>query len=191
MPVVTVTLIEGYDDATRQAMARRLTDAVRATINAPLDGVTVIINEVAPTGYMRGRQSRTPGPAPTPPAELAVRFLRAMEARDLETAGSLAVEGFEMTFPGGVVMTRLEDLVAWSKDRYRDVVKTFERIDEAPDQDGVAVYCQGTLSGKWLDGAEFAGIRFVDRFTVRAGRIVDQKVWNDMGEHRYRVAQTG
>jgi phenylpyruvate tautomerase PptA (4-oxalocrotonate tautomerase family) len=36
MPVVRITLIEGYGDEVRASLARRLTDAVRATIAAPL-----------------------------------------------------------------------------------------------------------------------------------------------------------
>ena len=63
MPVVTVTLMEGYDEQTRQQLCRRLTDAVTATIAAPLDGVTVIVNEVPAANYMRGRHQRTPGVA--------------------------------------------------------------------------------------------------------------------------------
>ncbi len=44
MPVITVTLIEGYDAATRRRLGERLTDAAMATIAAPVEGVTVIIN---------------------------------------------------------------------------------------------------------------------------------------------------
>jgi hypothetical protein len=44
------------------------------------------------------------------------------------------------------------------------------------------VYCFGTLYGEWADGSAFEGIRFIDRFTVRAGQLLDQMVWNDMGE---------
>ena len=61
MPVIRMTLIEGYDHETRRALATRLTDAVRVTIDAPLDGITVVIEEVQPTSYMRGRVSRAPG----------------------------------------------------------------------------------------------------------------------------------
>lgn len=63
MPVVTVTLMDGYDATTRAQLCARLTDAVTATIAAPLDGVTVIINEVPAANYMRGRQQRIPGAA--------------------------------------------------------------------------------------------------------------------------------
>ena len=63
MPVIEVTLMEGYPEATRQALLERLTDAVTHTIAAPLEGVTVIIQEVPAANYMRGRQRRVPGVA--------------------------------------------------------------------------------------------------------------------------------
>ena len=63
MPVIEVTLMEGYPEATRQALLERLTDAVTHTIAAPLEGVTVIIHEVPAANYMRGRQRRVPGVA--------------------------------------------------------------------------------------------------------------------------------
>jgi hypothetical protein len=44
------------------------------------------------------------------------------------------------------------------------------------------VYCFGTLYGELLDGTPYSGIRFIDRFTVKDGKLVDQNVWNDMGE---------
>ena len=49
--------------------------------------------------------------------------------------------------------------------------------------DGSAVvYCLGTLYGELLSGETYAGIRYIDRFTVRGGKLVDQMVWNDMAE---------
>ncbi|HEX6979289.1 MAG TPA: nuclear transport factor 2 family protein [Alphaproteobacteria bacterium] len=183
MPVVSVTLLEGYDAETREALARRLTRAVRATMAAPLDGTTIIINEVAPSSYMRGGVSgRRPGP-PLPDAVGVVRaFLAAMEARDLDKAATFLAPGFVMTFPGARRFTALADLVAWARTRYRTVRKVYERFDEALADDGTVVYCFGTLEGEWPDGTPFAGIRFIDRFTVRDGRLVDQQVWNDLAE---------
>ena len=64
MPVIQVTLIEGYDAATRQDLCRRLTDAAMATIQAPAEAVTVAIHEVAAAGYMRGRGSQDAGSGP-------------------------------------------------------------------------------------------------------------------------------
>jgi SnoaL-like domain len=115
-----------------------------------------------------------------PAAETLKRFLRLMEARDLAAASTFLAPGFRMVFPGGVEMERLEELVAWSRERYRWVQKTFDRIEPT----GRAVWVSGTLAGKWLDGRRFDGIRYVDRFELEAGRIVRHEVWNDMGEAR-------
>jgi hypothetical protein len=58
------------------------------------------------------------------------------------------------------------------------------QMSETTLNDGGAtiVYCWGTLSGEWLDGAPFSDIRFIDRFVVRNGRLENQKVWNDLAE---------
>lgn len=63
MPIIQVTLMEGYDVEIRQKLSERLTDAVTDTINAPMDGITVVLNEVPAANYMRGRKSRIPGAA--------------------------------------------------------------------------------------------------------------------------------
>jgi len=180
MPVITVTLIEGYSDEVRRRLEQRLTDAARITIGAVPEGITVIVNEVPATNYMRGRTGRIPGAPPPQPAEVALGYLAAFEARDLDKARSFLAEGFTMTFPGDHRFTRLEDLIEWSATRYREVRKTFERVDEAPAADGTVVYCHGTLTGSWPDGTAFSGIRFIDRLTVRDGKLVDKMVWNDL-----------
>jgi phenylpyruvate tautomerase PptA (4-oxalocrotonate tautomerase family) len=190
MPVVTITLMEGYDDDTKVAMATRLTDAVRATIAAPLNGITVNVYEVAATGYMRGRVARQPG-SPVRDAETVVRdFLALMEARELDKATALLADGCTMTFPGTGPMTSIDDVLHWARDRYSRVGKEIDRIDSAPGEDGTTVYCFGTLKGEWLDGQPFSGIRFIDRFTVKDGLITDQRVWNDMGETMLQDSRT-
>jgi 4-oxalocrotonate tautomerase family enzyme len=180
MPVITVTLIEGYSEATRRRLEQRLTDIARVTIGAPFDGITIIIHEVPAANYMRGRTARIPGTPSPQPAEVVLAYLAAMEARDLETARGHLAEGFTMTFPGGHRFTRLEDLVAWSATRYREVRKAFETVDEGVTDGAAVVHCHGTLTGTWLDGSSFEGIRFIDRFTLRDGLLVDQMVWNDL-----------
>ena len=151
MPVITVTLIEGYSPEVRRRFEERLTDAARVTIGAPFEGITIVINEVPAANYMRGRTARIPGTPPLQPAELVLGFLAAMEARDLDKARGFLADGFTMTFPGGNRFTRLEDLVEWSKPRYRSVRKTFEAVDEGLAEGGAVVHCHGTLSGVWLD----------------------------------------
>lgn len=110
-------------------------------------------------------------------------YLDAMEARDLARADSFLAPGFAMVFPGGMTFTRLADLVAWARPRYRFVRKAYTRFDAAPAPDGTAITCFGTLSGEWPDGTAFSGIRFCDWFLVGPdGRLVRQEVWNDLAE---------
>ena len=114
-------------------------------------------------------------------AEQVVRdYLAAMERRDLAAAKAMLAPGFFMVFPGGRRFDSLEALVEWARSRYRSARKTYERFDAAGD----VVYCFGMLYGERLDGTPYSGIRFIDRFTVREGRLVDQQVWNDLAEHQ-------
>ena len=183
MPVITVTLIEGYDEATRERLAKGLTQVAQTVIGAPLDGVTVALHELPPANYMRGAQRRTPGTAPTPPSDIVRAYLNAMETRDLSAAGQWLSDDANLVFPGGQTFTSLEAMVAWAQTRYRRVTKTYERFDEAAAEDGSVVICQGTLHGEWLDGAAFSGIRFADWFLIQKGRIAEQRVWNDLAEN--------
>lgn len=111
-------------------------------------------------------------------------YLAAMEARDLPLAQSMLAPGFWMQFPGPATFTSLQQLIEWAKPRYRFVKKAYDRFDEAPAAKGTIVYCYGTLGGEWPDGSVFGGIRFIDRFTVAGGKLVDQTVWNDLAEYR-------
>ena len=112
------------------------------------------------------------------PEETVRAYLDAMERRDLAAAKALLAPGFFMVFPGNKRFDALEQLVESAKGRYRSARKTYERYETAGD----AVYCYGTLHGELLDGAPYSGIRFIDRFTVRDGKLADQNVWNDMAE---------
>ena len=182
MPVINVTLIAGYDDATRQRLCERLTDAAMATIAAPAEAVTVFVTEVQPSGYMRGREAKVPGPAPLPPAQLCLDFLDAMGGRDLDRATSMISDDFEMVFPGPARFTEFADLMAWAAPRYRSIAKRIDRVEEAPLGKVVAVYVTGTLYGEKPDGTPFESIRFIDRFEVKGGLITRQEVWNDLAE---------
>lgn len=180
MPIVRVDLLEGYSDSVKARLGDSLTTAVRGVIDAPPEAVTVILHDMPAANYYRGGTPRTPGSDLPDSAQVVHDFLAAMEARDLNRARAHLAPGFIMTFPGGMQMTTLEDLVAWSKPRYRFVKKTYERFDAL----GPLVYCFGTLHGEWPDGTAFSGIRFIDRFELVQGRLHRQDVWNDMGEMR-------
>lgn len=184
MPIINVTLIEGYSEEARVRLSQRLTDATVSVIKAPSDLVTIVVNEVAPANYTRGRINRTPGPAEPVAGELVKSYLHAMEQRDLVAATKYLSKEFSMTFPSGVSFTTVQQLVDWAKPRYRSIAKTYEQFDECYTDEGTIVYCYGTLYGEWPDGAEFSGIRFIDRFEVNDGLLQSQQVWNDLAESR-------
>ena len=114
--------------------------------------------------------------------ELVERFLRLMEARDLETAESLMAPGVKITFPGSRHYSSQREVVAAASGRYQWIKKRFLKIEAFQQDDTVVVYVIGTLYGENLQRIPFDGIRFVDRFLVRNGRIEQQDVWNDLAE---------
>jgi hypothetical protein len=183
MPVASITLLAGYGPETEARLVRRVALATRSVIAAPASGTTVFVKHAAT--YMRdGRVFTGGGPALPEAADVVRAFLQSMQKRELAAArGHLAI-GFEMVFPGGARMTRLEELLEWASGRYRSIAKNYERFDESW-QDGVTVvFCSGTLQGAWPDGTTFEGIRFVDRFELVDGKIRRQEVWNDLAEAR-------
>jgi len=186
MPLIECTLIKGYDSKVRQRLAERVTDAACSAVGAAADFVTVTIKEVDPDNYMRGRSKRVPAAAPRPAEAIVRDFLAAMEARDLDGAGSHLSADFTMTFPGGARFTALEELVDWARARYQAVTKTYDGFDTAFHGTTSTVFCFGTLSGTWLDGATFSGIRFIDRFVLEGETIISQMVWNDLAEAKPR-----
>jgi hypothetical protein len=42
------------------------------------------------------------------------------------------------------------------------------------------------MNGRWLDGSAFAGLRYVDRFVIVDGRVLELQILNELGEHRPR-----
>ena len=184
MPVVNITLIKGYSADARRRLSQHMTHLVTQFLGAIAEGTTVIVSELDQASYMRGLENKNPAPPPPPAGDLIRDYLAAMEARDLKTAQSMLADDFWMEFPGGLRMTRLEDLIAWSKPRYNKVGKIFDDVSTAFTADGVVVTAHGTLFGEWPDGTIFEGIRFIDRFTVSGNKITSQMVWNDIAEHR-------
>ncbi|PSL18088.1 tautomerase family protein [Shimia abyssi] len=185
MPIVELHVLEGYNSLEKQRLSEVLTDAVRFVIPAAPELVTVMIHDVPTDNYYRGRIQRSPAPALPDPAQIVKDYLAAMEARKLETARAMLGDGFAMTFPGTAPMRTLEELIEWSKPRYKFVTKTYDGFDAMQGVgDAAIVYCRGMLQGEYHDGSTFEGIRFVDRFEITGGRITRQDVWNDMAEVR-------
>ena len=189
MPVISITLLPGYDVATQDRLLTRVAQATRSVIAAPKAGTTVFVQEVS--AYRRdGRTFSGGGPARPVASERVRAFLQHMQARDLAAAQTLLAPGFTMHFPGAAPMHRLDELLAWASPRYARVGKHYERFDECWGDEAAVVYCFGTLHGEWHDGSAFEGIRFIDRFEVVDGAITRQDVWNDLAEVRASGATT-
>jgi len=54
MPILTMTTWPGLDDEKSQVLIERLTDVVHETTGAPLDKITVLIQEVAQSRWGEG-----------------------------------------------------------------------------------------------------------------------------------------
>lgn len=184
MPVIRVTLIEGYDEAVRDRLLEGYSAVTRTVLEAIPDGITTVIEEVKASNYRRGNQRKSPKAPPPAPEQIVRDFLAAMERRDLAAASAHLAEGFTMTFPGNARFGRLDDLIEWARPRYRSISKTYAGFDTVPGMEAATVYCFGTLKGESPDGEPFDGIRFIDRFTIRAGRLQEQMVWNDLAAYR-------
>lgn len=186
MPVVSITLLPGYDPDTQHRMVNRVADAVRSVIATPEAGTTVFVNEAST--YRRDGRVFSGGRPPHPVASQVVQsFLQAMQTRDLAAAQVHLHADFRMCFPGGVVMHSLPELGNWARQRYLDIAKDYDRFEESWQGDITVVFCHGTLHGHWLDGGAFKDIRFIDRMEVRDGLITRQDVWNDLAEYRRKA----
>jgi hypothetical protein len=115
-------------------------------------------------------------------AEVVERFLVASMVPDPVTAARYIADDLKITFTGGRPYRHPRETAAFNAKRYKWVKKKMERTDVVPGASETIVYNLGTLYGEWPDGTPFEGNRYVDRFVVRGGKIVQMDVWNDSAE---------
>jgi ketosteroid isomerase-like protein len=121
---------------------------------------------------------------PTTPAEIVNEYLRLHMLPDPVAAAAFVAPDIRIRFTGNRPMKHPADATAFNAKRYAWVKKRIERTDvvEGSNQEEAIVYSLGTLYGAWPDGKDFEGNRYIDRYVVRAGRIVQMDVWNDSAE---------
>ena len=115
-------------------------------------------------------------------ADIVERFLEASMIPDPVAAARFMAPDVKITFTGGRKFDHPSGTTAFNAKRYKWVKKKMERSDVAPGTTETIVYNTGTLYGEWPDGTPFEGNRYVDRFVVRNGKIVQMDVWNDSAE---------
>jgi ketosteroid isomerase-like protein len=109
-------------------------------------------------------------------------FLDATMKPDAERAASYIAPDFKLTFTGGRTFDHPSGSIGFNARRYRWVKKAMDRFDVVPGSEETIVYSIGTLYGEWPDGTPFKDNRYVDRFVVRGGKIIQMDVWNDSAE---------
>lgn len=115
-------------------------------------------------------------------AAVVEQFLHASMIPDPVVAARYITDDLKITFTGGRKYAHPSETTAFNAKRYKWVKKKMERTDVVPGAAETIVYNLGTLYGEWPDGTPFSGNRYVDRFVVRDGKIVQMEVWNDSAE---------
>ena len=115
-------------------------------------------------------------------ASIVEKYLEASMIPDPIAAARYIADDLKLTFTGGRKMSHPRDSAAFNAKRYKWVKKKIERSDVVPGEHETIVYNLGTLYGEWPDGTPFESNRYVDRFVVRNGKIVQMDVWNDSAE---------
>lgn len=118
------------------------------------------------------------------PAAVVDEFLRLLMLPDPAAARRFVAPDLRIRFTGGRAMRDPAECAAFNATRYRWVKKRVERTEVVAGGSAAAtvVYSLGTLHGEWPDGTPFEGNRYVDRYLLRDGLIVEMDVWNDSAE---------
>ncbi len=118
------------------------------------------------------------------PAQIVDEYLRILMIPDPDGARRFIGPELRIRFTGARAMSDPAQCAAFNASRYRWVKKRIERTETVAggSADDTVVYSLGTLYGEWPDGRPFEGNRYVDRYVVRQGRIVQMDVWNDSAE---------
>ncbi|HWL56788.1 MAG TPA: nuclear transport factor 2 family protein [Paracoccus sp. (in: a-proteobacteria)] len=109
-------------------------------------------------------------------------YLDASMAQDPERAARYVATPFLVRFTGNRHFDTPSGPTSFNAARYKWVKKRIERYDVVPGETETIIYSLGYLYGEWPDGTAFDHNRYVDRFVVRDGLIVETDVWNDSAE---------
>ena len=118
------------------------------------------------------------------PAAIVDEYLTVLMKPDPVGARRFVGPDLAIRFTGGRAMSDPAECAAFNAGRYAWVKKRFEATEVVVGAElaYAVVYNRGTLYGQWLDGTPFEGNRYVDRYVVRDGLIVQMDVWNDSAE---------
>ncbi|MDQ0458008.1 nuclear transport factor 2 family protein [Rhizobium paknamense] len=114
--------------------------------------------------------------------EAVKAYLEASMAPDPVRAATYVSQKFLCRFTGNRVFDTPSGPTGFNAQRYQWVKKRIERYDVVEGEEETIIYSLGYLYGAWPDGRPFDHNRYVDRFVVRDGLIIETDVWNDSAE---------
>ena len=128
--------------------------------------------------------SQSPPARTATPAEIVDEYLRILMIPDPDGARRFVSPDLQIRFTGNREMRDPAECAAFNKKRYAWVKKKIDRTETVAGatDDVTIVYSLGSLYGAWPDGALFEGNRYIDRYVVSNGLIVQMDVWNDSAE---------
>lgn len=118
------------------------------------------------------------------PTDVVKHFFAAMSKRDFAGMEQVMAPNFKMTVTGGHVFSHPRDFAARSLKQQKSARKTTDKYEEIPTAKGAIVFAMGSMAGEWNNGTPYEKIRYIDRFEIENGKIVDMNVWSDMAEFR-------
>jgi hypothetical protein len=120
--------------------------------------------------------------------DLILRFIEAVRTGDAGAARTFLTPDATITFPGPTQFASVEDFLVWAAARYRNPIYRYEEFDIVHDgAESARVYAVGTLDGELLDGRQFSGVRFLDRFDFDGLHIKRKIAWSDMADRLRRM----
>jgi hypothetical protein len=147
-------------------------------VQAPIGGIPLTAAVHAPP------ETAMHDPTPAAPAAIVDEYLRLLMIPDAAAARRFVAPQLQIRFTGGRVMRDPAECAAFNAGRYQWVKKRVEATETVAGgtPEATVVYSRGTLHGQWPDGTPFEGNRYVDRYVVSHGLIVQMDVWNDSAE---------
>lgn len=122
--------------------------------------------------------------------EVVEQFIKGVNERSAEAVRAVASEQIEMTFPGGLVMRSVEEFFDWLAGRSPRSTYTYDVIDIVTQEDRVVAYAGGRAEGITATGVAFSGVRVMDKFVIREGRVIAKEAYSDMSDFIRQAAQS-
>jgi hypothetical protein len=115
-------------------------------------------------------------------------FILAVNERNVEAARAATGPGLKMTFPGNTVMHSIDEFFTWVAGRSPKSAYLYDTVDVLEDRDALVAYASGSVVGETVSGLSFSGVRVIDKFVIRNGKVVEKEAWSDMADFMRRAA---